>query len=132
MFGRIIPGDRSILRYLWVESTQVKLETSCSGRVILPLTKQVRVLCLSVRQVWPITIHGTIFIVLFDKASTNICKNQIQQYMLQRKKCIMLKAHFLLPWSTLIGDDLPYRARRKATQSMKVNMFCFSCEWTIS
>ena len=36
------------------------------------------------------------------------------------------------PWSTLAeGDEQPYQPDCLATQFMKVNIFCFSCEWTI-
>ena len=56
---------------------------------------------------------------------------------------MLVKAHFfyaryfipqwVYSWSTLVaGDEQPYWPRQQATQSMKVNIFCFSCECTIS
>ena len=39
----------------------------------------------------------------------------------------------VLTWRTLEeGDEQPYRPSRQTTQSMNINIFWFSCEWTIS
>ena len=46
------------------------------------------------------------------------------------KKGGSVKLGFTHSWSSLV--EQPYRPRQKATQSMKVNIVCFSCEWTIS